>query len=47
VDALGGQCQIDSTLGEGTTLRITLPEPKATALAAQAPAASTEATATA
>jgi signal transduction histidine kinase len=27
VDALHGKCEIDSTLGEGTTLRITLPEP--------------------
>jgi signal transduction histidine kinase len=28
VDALHGKCEIDSTVGVGTTLKITLPEPK-------------------
>ena len=34
VDALHGKCEIDSRVGEGTTLRITLPEPKKPAAAA-------------
>ncbi|MEA2736669.1 MAG: two-component system, OmpR family, heavy metal sensor histidine kinase CusS, partial [Humisphaera sp.] len=31
VDALHGKCEIDSKVGVGTTLKITLPEPKKTA----------------